>query len=30
MVVTNRVDGVKQFYFKDPDAYWLEINDAKE
>ncbi len=28
--VTNRVDGVKQIYFKDPDGYWLEINDAKE
>jgi lactoylglutathione lyase len=28
--VTNRVDGVKQIYFQDPDGYWLEINDAKE
>ena len=28
--VTNRVDGVKQIYFRDPDGYWLEINDAKE
>lgn len=28
--VTTRVDGVKQIYFKDPDGYWLEINDAKE
>lgn len=28
--VTNRVDGVKQIYFKDPDGYWLEINDAKD
>ncbi len=27
---TLRVDGVKQLYFKDPDGYWLEINDAKE
>jgi len=27
---TNRVDGVKQIYFKDPDGYWIEINDAKE
>jgi lactoylglutathione lyase len=27
---TNRVDGVKQIYFKDPDGYWVEINDAKE
>lgn len=28
--VTTRVDGVKQIYFRDPDGYWLEINDAKE
>jgi lactoylglutathione lyase len=28
--VTNRVDGVKQVYFKDPDGYWVEINDAKK
>ena len=28
--VTNRVDGVKQIYFKDPDGYWVEINDARE
>ena len=27
--VTKRVDGVFQIYFKDPDGYWLEINDAK-
>jgi lactoylglutathione lyase len=26
--ITTRVDGVKQLYFKDPDGYWLEINDA--
>jgi lactoylglutathione lyase len=30
LAVTNRVDGVKQIYFKDPDGYWVEINDAKE
>ena len=30
MKVTNRVDGVKQIYFRDPDGYWIEINDAKE
>jgi lactoylglutathione lyase len=30
MAVTKRVDGVKQIYFKDPDGYWVEINDAKE
>ncbi len=28
--VTNRVDGVKQIYFKDPDGYWIEINDARQ
>jgi lactoylglutathione lyase len=28
--VTNRVDGVKQLYFKDPDGYWIEINDDKK
>jgi lactoylglutathione lyase len=28
--ITHRVDGVKQIYFKDPDGYWIEINDAKE
>jgi lactoylglutathione lyase len=27
---TNRVDGVKQIYFQDPDGYWIEINDARE
>jgi lactoylglutathione lyase len=27
--VTNRVDGVKQIYFQDPDGYWVEINDDK-
>jgi lactoylglutathione lyase len=28
--VTNRVDGVKQVYFRDPDGYWIEVNDARE
>ncbi len=28
--VTTRVDGVKQIYFRDPDGYWLEINDARD
>ncbi len=27
--VTKRVDKVLQIYFKDPDGYWLEINDAR-
>ncbi len=27
--ITIRPDGVKQIYFKDPDGYWIEINDAK-
>ena len=24
---TLRVDGVKQIYFRDPDGYWIEVND---
>lgn len=28
--VTSRVDGVKQIWLRDPDGYWIEINDAKE
>lgn len=27
--ITIRVDGVKQIYFKDPDGYWLEINNDR-
>lgn len=27
--ITTRVDGVKQIYLKDPDGFWLEINDHK-
>ena len=25
--VTTRPDGVKQIYFKDPDGYWIEVNN---
>jgi|GEM_PF-166970 len=28
--ITSRVDGVKQIWFKDPDGYWIEINDNHE
>ncbi len=28
--VTLRVDAVHQLYFKDPDGYWIEINDARK
>ena len=28
--VTRRPDGVNQIYFQDPDAHWIEINDAKD
>ena len=28
-VPTNRVDGVKQIYFRDPEGNWVEINDDK-
>jgi lactoylglutathione lyase len=27
--ITTRVDGVHQVYFKDPDGWWIEVNDAK-
>ncbi len=26
--VNTRADGVKQIYFKDPDGYWIEINNG--
>jgi lactoylglutathione lyase len=29
-LITTRVDNVKQIWLKDPDGYWIEINDAKE
>jgi hypothetical protein len=25
-----RADGVKQLYFKDPDGYWIEVNNIGE
>ena len=25
--ITVREDGIKQIYFKDPDGYWLEVNN---
>ncbi|MEP6583386.1 MAG: VOC family protein [Ginsengibacter sp.] len=28
--VTTRADGVKQIYFKDPDGYWIEINNDRK
>jgi lactoylglutathione lyase len=28
--ITHRVDGVLQIYFKDPDGYWIEVNDARQ
>lgn len=28
-VVTLRPDGVHQIYFRDPDGFWIEVNDAK-
>jgi lactoylglutathione lyase len=27
--ITQRVDGVKQIYFQDPDGYWIEVNNHK-
>ena len=29
-VVSLRVDKVKQLWLRDPDGYWIEINDAKD
>lgn len=26
-MITTRPDGIKQIYFKDPDGYWIEVND---
>ena len=26
--ITKRPDGVQQIYFRDPDGYWIEANDA--
>jgi catechol 2,3-dioxygenase-like lactoylglutathione lyase family enzyme len=25
--ITQRVDGVQQIYFTDPNGYWIEVND---
>ncbi|ULQ55257.1 VOC family protein [Flavihumibacter rivuli] len=25
--VTRRVDGIRQIYIRDPDGYWVEVND---
>ena len=27
--ITLRADGVRQIYIRDPEGYWIEINDAK-
>lgn len=26
--ITTRADGVRQVYFRDPDGYWIEVNEA--
>jgi lactoylglutathione lyase len=26
----TRTDGVRQIFFKDPDGYWIELNDARK
>lgn len=26
--ITTRADGILQIYFKDPDGYWIEVNNA--
>jgi len=28
LVATARTDGVRQIFLRDPDGYWLEVNDA--
>lgn len=28
-VITTRIDGVHQIWLKDPEGYWIEVNDAK-
>jgi len=28
VVGTVRTDGVRQIFFRDPDGYWIEVNDA--
>ncbi len=28
--VTTRADGIRQIYFKDPDGYWIEINNDRK
>ena len=27
--ITTRIDGVHQIWLKDPEGYWVEVNDAK-
>ena len=27
--ITTRIDGVHQIWLKDPEGYWIEVNDAK-
>lgn len=27
--ITTRVDGVEQVFLKDPDGYWIEVNNSK-
>ena len=29
MQSNGRPDGARQVYFKDPDGYWIEVNDAR-
>jgi lactoylglutathione lyase len=28
-IVTHRPDGVNQVYLRDPDGYWVEVNDSR-
>ena len=29
-ISTGRTDGVRQIFLRDPDGYWIEVNDAKK
>ena len=29
-VGTVRTDGVRQIFFRDPDGYWIEVNDSRK
>lgn len=30
MSITQRADGIKQIWLRDPDGYWIEVNDDRD